>query len=87
MILRHIDPERPRPFKVPFSPLFPMLGIICCGGLMIYSFKELKDSSTLFGIWIVLGIIIYALYGYSKNRRAEMNSIEVNENDKDLIAK
>ncbi len=87
LILRHIDPERPRPFKVPFSPLFPMLGIICCGGLMIYSFKELKDSSMLFGIWIVLGIIIYALYGYSKNRRAEMNSIEVNENDKDLIAK
>ena len=87
LILRHIDPERPRPFKVPFSPLFPLLGIICCGGLMIYSFKQLKDSSMLFGIWIILGIIIYALYGYSKNRKAEMNSIEVKEDDKELITK
>lgn len=87
LILRHIDPERPRPFKVPFSPLFPALGIICCGGLMLYSFKELKDSSTLFGIWIVLGIIIYALYGYAKNRKAEKSSIEVKENDKELVNK
>ena len=87
LILRKIDPERPRPFKVPFSPWFPIFGIICCGGLMLYSFNQLKDSSTLFGIWIVLGIIIYALYGYKKNRQAEMNSIEVKEDDKDLIAK
>lgn len=87
LILRHIDPDRPRPFKVPCSPLFPLLGILCCGGLMIYSFKELKDSSTLFGIWIVLGIIIYALYGYKKNRRAEMNSVEVKENDQEFIVK
>ena len=54
---------------------------------MIYSFKQLKDSSMLFGIWIILGIIIYALYGYSKNRKAEMNSIEVKEDDKELITK
>ena len=87
LILRHTDPDRPRPFKVPCSPLFPSLGILCCGGLMIYSFKELKDSAALFGIWIVLGIIIYALYGYSKNRKHEMNSIEVKEDDKELIKK
>lgn len=87
LILRHTDPERKRPFKVPFSPIFPSLGIICCGGLMLYSFKELKESAALFGIWIVLGIIIYALYGYSKNRNAENISIEVNEDDKELITK
>ncbi len=87
LILRKIDPERPRPFKVPFSPLFPLLGIVCCGGLMLYSFKELKDSASLFGIWIVLGIIIYALYGYAKNREAEKNSIEVKEDDKEHILK
>ena len=87
LILRHIDPDRPRPFKVPFSPYFPALGIICCGGLMIFSFDKLKDSALLFGIWIVLGIIIYALYGYSQNRKAEMNSLEEKENDKELIIK
>lgn len=89
LILRKIDPDRPRPFKCPCSPWFPLLGIICCGGLMIYSFKELKDSSMLFGGWIVLGIIIYALYGYAKNRKAEISSIEkekVNE-DKEYVIK
>ena len=87
LILRHTDPDRPRPFKVPFSPLFPSLGILCCGGLMLYSFKGLKDSASLFGIWIVLGIIIYAVYGYSQNRKAEMGKIEAREDDKELIAK
>lgn len=87
LILRKVDPDRPRPFKVPCSPLFPMLGIICCSGLMIYSFKNLKDSAALFGIWIVLGIIIYALYGYSKNRKAENSSIEVKDDDKELAVK
>ena len=89
LILRKTDPNRPRPFKVPCSPLFPLLGIICCGGLMVYSFKELKDSSILFGIWIVLGIIIYTLYGYTKNRKAEIGSIEkekINE-DKEYVIK
>lgn len=88
LILRKIDPDRPRPFKVPCSPLFPLLGIICCGGLMVYSFKELKSSSTLFGIWVVLGIIIYALYGYKKNRKAEISSIEkekIDENKECVI--
>ena len=87
LILRHTDPDRPRPFKVPCSPLFPLLGILCCGGLMLYSFKELKSSSALFGIWIVLGIIIYALYGYSQNRKSEMNSIEVKDDDKEFVIK
>ena len=30
LILRKTQPDRPRPFKVPFSPWFPILGILCC---------------------------------------------------------
>lgn len=71
LILRKTDPKRHRPFRVPFSPLFPILGIISCGGLMLYSMKSLKTSATLFPIWLLMGVIIYVIYGYSAQRKVE----------------
>lgn len=73
LVLRHTDPDRPRPFKVPFSPLFPALGILTCSGLMIYSMTKLKTSSILFPIWLLAGVIIYVLYGYKTQRNIEKN--------------
>ncbi|MCQ2789151.1 MAG: amino acid permease [bacterium] len=72
LILRKVDPDRPRPFKVPFSPYFPLMGIICCGGLMIYSMQSLTTSALLFPAWIGLGALIYLHYGYKKNRVEEV---------------
>ena len=76
LILRRIDPDRERPFKVPFCPWLPLMGIICCGGLMIFSMVIAKGetatlSSLLFIVWVIIGILIYLLYGYRKNREAE----------------
>ena len=76
LILRKIDPDRERPFKVPFCPWFPLMGIFCCGGLMVYSMVVAKGetamiSSLMFIAWGVIGILIYATYGYRKNREAE----------------
>lgn len=71
LILRKIDPDRPRPFKVPFSPFFPMTGIICCGGLMIYSLPSMTTSAKLFPLWLLAGTLIYFGYGYRKNRSKE----------------
>ena len=76
LILRKIDPDRERPFKVPFCPWFPLMGILCCGGLMIYSMVVAKGetallSSILFIVWVAMGGLIYASYGYRKNREAE----------------
>lgn len=73
LILRKTDPNRPRPFKVPFSPLFPAMGILCCGGLMIYSMQKLKVAAMLFPAWLLIGALIYAAYGYNKNRRIELS--------------
>ena len=56
LILRKTDPERKRPFRVPFSPWFPLMGILCCGGLMFYSMRFLTTSKVLFPIWIALEI-------------------------------
>ncbi len=68
LILRKTDPDRKRPFRVPFVPLFPILGIVFCAGLIIYSLKTLKTSSVLFPIWILIGIVIYFVYGYPAHR-------------------
>jgi APA family basic amino acid/polyamine antiporter len=71
LILRHTDPNRPRPFKVPFSPITPSVGIICCGGLMIYKSAQAGSSALLFPVWLGIGAIIYLLYGFIKNRNNE----------------
>ena len=90
LILRHTQPDRKRPFKVPFSPLFPLLGIICCVSLMFYSTKSLSASSLIFPAWLVLGAIIYFTYGYQNNRKClalkENNNIENKDlNNKDTL--
>ena len=71
LILRKTEPNRPRAFKVPFVPLFPILGILTSGGLMLYSFKELKTSSAWFVAWLVCGVLIYVFYGYKQKRLEE----------------
>ena len=71
LILRKTDPDRPRPFKVPFSPWLPLMGIICCGGLMIYKSMQPSGSALLFPVWLGVGAIIYLLYGFVKNRNNE----------------
>ena len=89
LILRKIDPDRPRPFKVPCSPLLPSLGIACCGGLMIYSMKSLTASALMFPVWLLIGLGIYLQYGYIKNRKVEMNriSIENDESEREFVTK
>ena len=77
IILRKIDPLRPRPFKVPLCPWTPLAGILCCGGLMAFMMITSKGASAklsteLFFAWIIMGALIYATYGYHKNRKAEM---------------
>lgn len=68
LILRKTEPDRPRPFKVPFCPLFPILGIVLCSSFMIYKSLAGGDSSVYFLLWVVMGLSIYIFYGY-KNKR------------------
>ncbi len=71
MILRKTDPDRHRPFRVPCVPLFPILGILICGGLMTYAIFEMGKTALLFPAWILMGIVIYFAYGYRRNRWIE----------------
>lgn len=70
LILRVVDPHRERPFRCPFSPLFPLLGILLCVTLML----SLPSENWLrLVLWLVAGLVIYFCYGYwhSKLRRSQ----------------
>src|SRR5216110_3146811 len=67
-VLRRVAPERPRPFRVPFVPVFPILGVLLCVGLML----SLPVMTWIrFVVWLGIGLVIYFLYSvrHSKLRR------------------
>lgn len=64
-VLRVTKPEMHRPFRTPFSPVIPVLGIIGC----IYLIMNLSPHTwTRFSIWMAAGIIIYFAYSYRHSR-------------------
>jgi APA family basic amino acid/polyamine antiporter len=64
LILRKRDPERVRPFRVPGVWLVAPLAIAGCAFLMFS--LPLRTQLTFF-VWAGAGLLVYALYGYSKS--------------------
>ncbi len=56
LVLRYAAPEMPRPFKVPFCPAVPILGIGVCFAMM-FSLDE--DAWFRLLIWMAVGMLIY----------------------------
>ena len=71
LILRKTEPNRERPFKVPFCPVFPILGVLTCLALMYCKFSAKATSALYFVIWLAIGFLIYALYSYKELRKSE----------------
>jgi basic amino acid/polyamine antiporter, APA family len=64
-ILRVKDPQRKRPFRVPFGPwILPVLGAASCVLLMYFL---AADTWWRFIGWLVLGLSIYLAYGYTRS--------------------
>lgn len=64
LILRRIEPDRPRGFRVPFVPFLPLLSIGSCLFLMI---SLPLETWIRFFIWMAAGLVIYFLYGWRKS--------------------
>jgi basic amino acid/polyamine antiporter, APA family len=62
IVLRRTRPELPRPFRTPWSPVVPALGILSCSYLM-YGLP--LDTWLRLIIWMALGLIIY--FSYSRH--------------------
>ncbi|MEF3281044.1 MAG: amino acid permease [Elusimicrobiota bacterium] len=70
IVLRIKQPERKRPFKVPFGIITPILGIIFC----IYLLLGLDKITWMrFIIWLLIGFSIYFAYGYKNSRLVQSN--------------
>ena len=75
IVLRYRQPELPRTFRVPLMPLTPLVGI----GFSIWLVTKLQAVTWLrFVIWFLIGMLIYALYGY---RHARLGYGEVVQTD------
>jgi len=56
IVLRRRQPNRPRSFRVPLVPLFPMISIVCCVILMM----GLPLITWLrFFVWLAIGLVVF----------------------------
>jgi APA family basic amino acid/polyamine antiporter len=65
VVLRVTEPDRPRPFKVPFVWAVSILGTAACVFVMAGLPRQAWER---FGIWLVLGLLLYFFYGFSHSR-------------------
>lgn len=64
-VLRHTSPDTPRPFRAPWVPVTPIIGIIVC----LYMMLNLnRDTWIRLVVWLVIGLVIYFLYSRHHSR-------------------
>src|SRR5436190_10649604 len=65
LVLRHTEPARPRPFRVPWvyvtAPISAVLCLIVMKGLPL-------ETWIRFGVWLAIGLALYFGYGYSHSK-------------------
>jgi APA family basic amino acid/polyamine antiporter len=66
LVMRKTHAHLARPFRVPFSPLVPCLGIACCGIMM----GSLPGATWIrLAVWTLIGLVIY----WAQRKRIRMH--------------
>jgi APA family basic amino acid/polyamine antiporter len=65
LVLRHTNPGQPRPFRTPWVPLVPILGVIS-NGYMMYKLGWVNWARLI--IWLVIGLVVYFTYSVKHSR-------------------
>jgi len=60
LVMRKTNPNAVRPFRAPFVPLVPILGILTC---LLLMFSLPAENWYRLIIWLLIGLVIYFLYG------------------------
>jgi APA family basic amino acid/polyamine antiporter len=76
LIMRRTNPDAHRPFRAPFVPLVPILGILTC---LLLMFSLPVENWWRLIIWLAIGLVIYFFYGrkhsvMSKHLRHEVST-------------
>ena len=71
MVLRHTNPAQPRPFRTPWVPVVPILGI-GFNGYMMYKLGWVNWARLI--VWLVIGLVIY--FTYSRHHSRVQNALE-----------
>src|SRR5437660_537350 len=60
LVMRRTNPDAKRPFRAPFVPLVPILGIATC---LLLMFSLPAENWYRLIIWLAVGLVIYFAYG------------------------
>jgi APA family basic amino acid/polyamine antiporter len=71
-ILRHKRPDLERPFRTPLMPVVPIMGMLCCFGLML---TLPADTWIRLVVWLAIGLAIYFWYGRRHSRLQAERSV------------
>lgn len=75
IILRSSNPALHRPFKVPFSPVVPVLTVLVAAFLM----NNLPlDTWLRLIVWMSIGLVVYFAYSYTHSNLANVSDAEAN---------
>jgi len=69
MILRKSNPDQARPFRTPWVPFVPIMGILF-NGYMMYKLGWVNWARLI--IWLLIGLVIYFFYGRHNSRVQHM---------------
>lgn len=61
VVMRATHKDLHRPFRLPYSPLIPILGILTCLYLTVYLSQVTWIS---FIVWTLIGLLVYMFYGF-----------------------
>jgi len=68
--LRRTAPGAHRPFRAPWVPVVPLLGMVICLFMMVLL---PTDTWVRLAVWLALGLVIYFTYGRRKSRRLKLD--------------
>jgi APA family basic amino acid/polyamine antiporter len=76
IVLRYRSPDLDRTFRTPLMPVTPLVGI----GFSIWLITQLQWQTWVrFAVWFVIGVIIYATYGYRHARLGHGEVVQTND--------
>ena len=69
LVLRHTEPERPRPFRVPGGKAGLWFTTVGGAAACLYVMKGLPGVTWVrFGLWLVIGLALYVAYGFRHSK-------------------